>query len=106
MDQDFTYIGGFEAAAFSHPFSSGHTKSNPCDTTVGNLVTQALGDRTARASGPSAAACGMRTHEPAPLKDHPWYEHCKHPLSSILPSFKIQFLNRIGQSPPPKLAEP
>lgn len=83
------YMGGLVAAAFSHPFSSGQTKSKPWETRVGSLATQALGDRTARASGPSAEACGIRTQEPVRSKDHPWYEHCKQPSSSILPSCSI-----------------
>jgi hypothetical protein len=74
------------AVAFSHPFSSGHTKSSPWETRVGNLVAHALGDCTARASGPSGMACGILVQAPEPSNDQPWYEHCKHPVSSILPS--------------------
>lgn len=60
------------ARARSKPFSSGHTKSKPWDTIVGNLVAQARGDWTARASGPSDDAWGIRVHDPTPSKDHPW----------------------------------
>lgn len=81
------YMGGLVASALSKPFSSGQTKSRPWETLVGNLVAHALGDRTARASGPSDAACGIRVHDPQPSKDHPWYEHCRFPSSSILPSY-------------------
>jgi hypothetical protein len=65
-------MGGLVALAFSHPFSSGHTKSSPWDRRVGNLVAQALGERTARASSPSGAACGILVQAPAPSKDQPW----------------------------------
>lgn len=83
------YIGGFVALALSWPCSSGQTKSRPWDTIVGNLVAHALGDWIARASGPSDAAWGIRVQDPHPPKDHPWYEHCKCPFSSIRPSYKI-----------------
>lgn len=83
------YIGGLVALALSWPFSSGQTNSRPWDTIVGNLVAHALGDWIARASGPSDAAWGMRVQDPHPSKDHPWYEHCKCPFSSIRPSYKI-----------------
>lgn len=87
--------------AFSHPFSSDHTKSSPCETRVGNLIAHAFGDLTALASGPSGAACGIRVHAPEPSNDQPWYEHCKHPVSSIRPSYEhtdIQIIavNSIG----------
>jgi hypothetical protein len=72
--------------AFSHPFSSGQTKSRPSDTCVGQAVAQALGLNFAFASGPSVEACGMAPQDPSPLNDQPWYEHCSHPFSSILPS--------------------
>lgn len=67
-----SYIGGLDWAAFSQPFSSGHTKSNPWETKVGSFATPALGDWTALASGPSDDACGILVQEPDPSKDHPW----------------------------------
>lgn len=82
-------MGGWVAVALSQPFWSGQTKSKPWDTKVGNLVAHALGDRTALASGPTEAAWGIFTHDPDPSKDHPWYEHCNCPPSSIRPSFMI-----------------
>lgn len=89
LSQEFRnrYLGGWVTLALSHPFSSGQTKSNPWDTIVGNFVAQALADFTARASGPSDFAWGIRVHDPHPSKDHPWYEHCRSPFSSILPSY-------------------
>ena len=96
-------MGGLVALALSQPFSSGQTKSRPWDTSVGNLVAHALGDRRARDSGPSDEAWGILTHDPHPSNDHPWYEHCKFPPSSIRPSCKIKITQLKTMNPIPHL---